>query len=186
MHRRVLLSIIFLLIFGCACTVPLYKVAPIPKDKPIEAGQTATQNSLEITASAVLDDEVAFERFDANLLLAGILVVDVQLANRATAPTKSLSFEVQDATGKRFSLLSEKKELSRVMKFEGVRLYPVLGKQETLEQLQAITLPKKITLSANEEKRGVLYFHAKQDVAQLKGLVLSVKGTSPMIRIPLN
>jgi hypothetical protein len=183
--RRV--SLIFTVCLSLsACSVPLYKVAPIPKNSPIEAGQTATQNSLEVVAAALLDDDKAFERFEANLLLAGILVVDIQLKNQGNSPTKSLSFEVQDATGKRFQLLSEKKELSNLMKFEGVRVYPILGKQETLEQLAAIALPKKITLAAQEEKRGVLFFHAKQDVAQLKGLVLSVKGTSPTIRLSLN
>ncbi len=169
-----------------ACSVPLYKVAPIPQNTPIEARQTVTANSLEITASALTEDDQAFERFGTNLPLAGIVVVDVRLANRANAATKSLTFALQDASGTKFSLLDAKKELKQVMKFEGVRLYPIEGKQKTLEQLQAIALPKKLALAAQEEKRGVLFFYAKQDVAQLKGLVLLVKGTVPPLRLPLN
>lgn len=168
-----------------ACSVPLYKVAPIPQNTPIEAGQTATSNGLAVTASALTEDDQAFERFDTNLPLAGIVVVDVHLVNRANEKTKSLTFALQDASGKGFSLLDAKKELKQVMKFEGVRLYPVEGRKETLEQLQAIALPKKLALAAQEEKRGVLFFHAKQDVAQLKGLVLLVKGTAQPLRLPL-
>ncbi len=169
-----------------ACSIPLYKVAPIPQNTPIEAGQTSTANSLEITASALLEDDKSFERFEANLPLAGIVVVDLKLLNRASAATKSLTFELQDASGKKFPLLDAKKELKQVLKFEGVRLYPIEGKQETLDQLQSIALPKKLTLSAQEARRGVLFFHAKQDVAQLKGLILLVKGAAQPIRLPLN
>jgi hypothetical protein len=173
-------------LFLSACSVPLYKVAPLPQNTPIEAGQTATANSLEVTASALIEDDQAFARFDANLPLAGLVVVDIKLLNRTATPTKDLKFELQDATGKRFPQLEAKKALKQMMKFEGVRLYPIEGKRQTLEQLQAIALPKKLPLAAQEEKRGVLFFHAKQDAATLKGLVLTVKGSPQPIRLALN
>ena len=179
------LSLSFLF-FLSACSVPLYKVAPIPKNAPLESGQTATTNALEITAAALLDDDKAFERFETNLLLAGILAVDVKLVNRASTATKSLTFTLQDATGKRYSQLDAKKQLKQVMKFEGVRLYPIAGREQTLEQLQALALPKKLVLAAQEERRGVLFFHTKQDVAQLQGLVLVVKGGAQPLTLALN
>ena len=178
------MGIVWLSLCG-ACSVPLYKVAPLPGNTPTVAGATITANSLDVSASALLDDDISFERFEANLPLAGILVVDVKLLNRAAVSTKSLTFALQDASGKTFSVLDAKKELKQVMKFEGVRLYAKIGRQETLELLQSIALPKKLVLAAQEEKRGVLFFHAKQDLAQLKGLVLLVKGTAQPIRIPL-
>ncbi len=177
---------LFLFFLLSACSVPLYKVAPVPKNAPVESGQMATTNALEVTAAALLDDDKAFERFEANLLLAGILVVDVKLTNRANTATKSLTFTLQDATGKRFSQLDAKKKLKQMMKFEGVRLYAMAGRKQTLEQLQAISLPKKLVLAAQEERRGVLFFHAKQDVAQLKGLVLTIKGGAQPLTLPLN
>jgi hypothetical protein len=119
-------------------------------------------------------------------LLAGIVVVDLKLLNRANTATKTLSFALQDATGRKFSPLKPDKQLKQVMKFEGVRLYPIEGKRQTLEQLEALALPTKLTLAAQEEKRGVLFFHAKQDVAQLRRLVLLVKGTPQPLRLPLN
>ncbi len=168
----------FLLFLLPACSVPLYKVTPIPTNTQITAGNTASADSLEVTASALLDDDQAFARFEANLPLAGIVVVDIYLANRAQQKTKSLTFELQDASGKKLALLDAKKQLKQVMKFEGVRLYPVEGRKQTLAQLQAIALPKKLVLGAQEEKRGVLFFSTKRDAAQLKGLVLLVKGTT--------
>ncbi len=170
---------ILLALFFSACSVPLYKVAPIPTNPQITAGNTASANSLEVTAAALLDDDQSFARFEANLPLAGIVVVDVYLVNRAQEKTKSLTFELQDASGKKLALLDAKKQLKQVMKFEGVRLYPVEGRKQTLEQLKAIALPKKLILGAQEEKRGVLFFSAKQDAAKLQGLVLLVKGPVP-------
>ncbi len=168
-----------------ACSIPLYKVAPLPQNTPIVAGSTATANSLEVTASALTEDDISFERFGTNLPLAGIVVVDIRLANRANERTNPLTFELQDANGKRLASLDAKKELKRVMQFEGVRVYAKEGKQQTLDQLQAIALPKKLTLAPQEERRGVVFFQAKQDVAPLKGLVLLVKGTAQPLRLPL-
>ena len=114
-----------------------------------------------------------------------MIAVDIKLVNRSNQSITSLKFELQDATGRRFSALEPKKALKAVMKFEGVRLYAIEGKQQTLAQLQAIALPKKLTLTAQEERRGVLFFQAKQDVAQLKGLTLVVKGAPEPISVPL-
>ncbi len=183
--RPLALSLLLPLLLG-ACSVPLYKVAPLPQNVPIEGGQTVVANSLEVTASALTEDDQAFERFETNLPLAGIVVVDLKLVNRASESTKVLKFELQDSTGKSFPLLDAKKQLKKMMKSDGVRLYAVAGRQQTLEQLQAVALPKKLSLAAREEKQGVLFFHAKRDVAQLKGLLLIVKGGKQPVTLPLN
>ena len=168
-----------------ACSVPLYKVAPIPQNTPLEAGQTVSGKGLEVTAAALTEDDKSFARFDANLPLAGVIAVDIKLVNRSNQALAALKFELQDATGRKFSYLEPKKVLKAVMNFEGVQLYTIEGKQQTLEQWQAITLPKKLTLAAQEERRGVLFFQAKQAVAQLKGLTLWVKGGPQPISVLL-
>ena len=172
-------------LFLSACQGPLYNVAPIPQASPIESGKSAVNNVIEVTAAALLDDDQVFERFDANLVLAGIIVVDVNVVNRSSQAL-NLKFELHDAEGKNFSQLESKKSLDRVIKFEGIRAYSRLGKQEALEQLEAISIPKKITLPAQQQKRGVLFFNAKRDAAQFRGLRLTVKGIKEPIQIILN
>jgi hypothetical protein len=174
------------LIFAGACSVPLYKVAPLPNQMPPQAGQTTMTNALEVTASALTNDDLAFERFEANLPLAGIVAVDVQITNRASERTKSLTFTLHDASGKKFSSMDAKTFLKRLMQFEGVRVYAKTGRQETLAQLQAITLPKKITLAAQESRKGVLFFHTKQPVTSSSSFILSVDGTAQPLRLPLS
>ncbi len=163
----------------------MYQIAPIPQALPIESGQSASNNFIEVTASALLDDDKVFERFDANLVLAGIIAIDVNLMNRSNQ-SLTPKFELRDAEGRNYSQLESKRELDQVMKFEGVRVYSKLGKQETLEQLEAIALPKKMTLPSQQQKRGVLFFNTKRDVAQLHGLRLMVKGIKEPIQISLN
>lgn len=172
-------------LFLSACQGPLYNVAPIPQASPIESGKSASNNVVEVTAAALLDDDQVFERFDANLVLAGIIVVDVNIVNRSSE-SFNLKFELHDADGKNFSQLEAKKSLDRVIKFEGIRAYSRLGKQESLEQLEAIAIPKKITLPAQQQKRGVLFFNARRDASQLRGLRLTVKGIKEPIQLLLN
>jgi hypothetical protein len=172
------------LVLAGACSVPLYKVAPIPNSPASNVGPTITINSLDVTASALTNDDQAFERFEANLPLAGIVAVDVQITNRATERTKSLTFALADANGRTFPMLDAKTLLKRMMQFEGVRVYARRGQQETLAQLQAITLPKKFALAAQESRKGVLFFHTKQPVTSSSSFVLSVNGTAQPLRIP--
>ncbi len=172
------------IIFLNSCQGPLYKVANIPQASTIDSGKSASNNLIEITASALQDDDKAFERFDANLVLAGIVAVDVNLVNRS-AQTLNPKFELRDSEGRNFPQLESKKELNQVMKFEGVRAYSKLAKQETLEQLEAIAIPKKFTLLAQQQKRGVLFFNAKRDAAKLSGLRLTVKGMKEVIQVNL-
>lgn len=167
-----------------ACSVPLYKVAPMPKNEVLVGGQTATVDGLEVTAKAFAEDDEAFARFDTNLPLAGILAVEVKLLNRA-GPIGNLSFALREANGQSLARIEPKKALKAVMKFEGVRLYPIEGKQQTLDQLQVQALPKKFMLVAQEERRGLLFFQAKRDVAQLKSLTLEVKGGKQVVTLPL-
>lgn len=173
-------------IFFClACSVPLYQVAPIPKNLPPETTQTASREGLEVSAAAVTEDDQSFARFDTNLPLAGIVVVDIKLANHSHQATRSLKFVLQDATGRKFSALEPKAALKRIMEFEGVRVYPIEGKEQTLAQLQAIALPKKMTLAAQAEKHGVLFFHVRQDAAKIKALTLRVEAGKQTITLSL-
>jgi hypothetical protein len=172
------------LLFLNSCQGSLYKIAPIPQALPIESGKSASNNILEITAAALLDDDKVYERFEANLPLAGIVAIDVNLVNRSNQALNP-KFELHDAEGRNFSQLESRQELERVMNFEGVRAYSKLGKQETLEQLEAIAIPKKMSLPAQQQKRGVLFFNVKRDAAKLNGLRLTVKGMKDELQINL-
>ncbi len=184
-HTLFLAFSLSLFLLLSSCSVPLYKVAPIPQNSAIVDGKTGTTQGLEITAAALFDDDKSFERFASNLPLAGIIAVDVYLKNNSAATLKP-KFSLRDSAHQNLSLLDAKNVLKQMMKFEGVRAYVKEGKQLTLDQLSAMALPKKIEIGPQSEKRGVLFFRAKVDAMKLDGLRLEVGGLAAPIIIPIN
>lgn len=174
---RMFFSSFLLLNFFSACSVPLYKVAPLPQNIATESGTTQSTNSFEISASAIIDDDKAFERFEANLPWAGIVAVDVKITNRSNRELQP-KFELRDDAGKKYSPIEAKQELKRLMNFEGVRVYAREGREKTLERLSEVMFPKKFNLAVQSDRQGVLFFNTKKDVTLINGLILIVKDGS--------
>src|SRR5262245_64768123 len=63
-----------------ACGGRLYKVAPLPAGAPPEIS-TSNVGGLNIGAVA-LDGQQSYERFEANLPLAGVIAVDVKMIKK--------------------------------------------------------------------------------------------------------
>lgn len=170
-----------LLIVCCACGGRLYNVTPLPATTtPLPPTNSST--GFNISAKA-LDGDLSLERFDANLPLAGVIAVDVQLANQtsATVNSASLKFELRDANGKPLKPLTPKNALKRVMRFYGNSVYRIDARQRTIESYEATGLPLASAISSQEERRGVLFFETGRGTIRLDGLTLSISGgTSPM------
>ena len=180
-----LIILLTLSFFLTACSVPLYKIAPIPQNSIVIDGKIFKAEGVEISASALVDDDKSFERFESNLPLAGIVAVDIYLKNTSPVSLKP-KFSLRDATNQKLSLLDAKNVLKRMMKFEGVRAYVKEGKQLSHDQLSAMALPKRFEIGSQSERRGVLFFRSKTDVMKLTGLRLEVDGLKMPINIPIN
>ncbi|HZS04883.1 MAG TPA: hypothetical protein VFD58_08625 [Blastocatellia bacterium] len=169
------------------CSGQLYKVAPRPVVSPSDFPAGTASGNLEVSAFALTDDDRAFEQFGANLPLAGLVAVDVKLTNRTASPinSRSLRFELSDATGAKFKQLEPKKALGRLMKFYGVRFYALEARRVTRERFETLSLPLAAPLAPQEERRGLLFFEVKRDVAGLVGLTLSIAGKDRTIPAPV-
>lgn len=168
-----------------ACSGQLYKVATPPKIAPPSLAAAAT--GLSAAARAINSDE-AMEQFDANLLLAGLVAVDVRLANRAAAPTQFalLRPELHDSSNTLFKLLTPKLALKRVMRYYGNRLYAKAAYAQTLASYEALALPLTATLAQEEERRGFLFFETKADATTLNGLTLTLNGLPVPLTLKLD
>ncbi len=175
-----------LLITCCGCGGRLYNVAPLPSTAPTLPPANKT-NSFNIGAK-VLDGDLSLERFDANLPLAGVIAVDVQLANQTSAAINSalLKFELRNAGGKPLKPLTPKNALKRVMRFYGNSFYRIDARQRTIESYEATGLPLASAISAQEERRGILFFETGRGTTKLDGLTLSISGGTSPISIKLN
>jgi hypothetical protein len=170
------------------CGTRLYDVAAVPKAMPAGAVAGVTAKGLEVSAAALAEDDEAFARYGGNLPLAGVVAVDVRVANRADKELKTggLKFELRDAAGKRLKQIDAKKALKRLMKLNQIETYLIEAHRRTREDFAATALPRSATLEPQGEVRGVLFFDAKRDAAKLGPLTLTVKGGATPIQLQLN
>src|SRR5215831_14742847 len=129
-----------------ACGGKLYKVAPLPAGAPPEIS-TSNVGGLNIGAVA-LDGQQSYERFEANLPLAGVIAVDVRMINKSesTIMTKSLKFELRNASGATLKQIAPKKALGVVMKYYGDKFYANLAYRRTLEDYESVSLKQGVSI----------------------------------------
>ena len=185
MNNAIRHVVLFACIACCACGGQLYKVAVPPKLAPPFLASDA--NGLNAAARALTGDE-ALGQFDANLLLAGIVAVDVQLANRAQTPAQLAAFnwQLQDSANTLFKPLLPKQALKRVMRHYGNTLYLRAGYAETLANYETLALPLTVTLAAQQELRGFLFFESKYEATGSTGLTLTGNLAGQPLRLKLN
>ncbi len=164
------------------CGGQLYKVAPLPRSRP-PAIATANAIGLNIGASA-LDGERSVEQFEANLPLAGVIAVDVNLVNQSNGliSAKRLRFELNDRKG--FKEIQPKKALSKVIDYYGDSFYRVDARKRTQENYEAIALKLDGVMAPGDTRRGFLFFEA--DVKNIGELILTVTGAGAPISVTVS
>lgn len=179
--------LLFLPLLAVGCSGQLFKVAPRPVSATTELTATSAPGNIEVSAYAFTDDDRAFTQFGANLPLAGLLAVDIKLVNRtvATLNTKSLRFELRDGSGTKFKQIGAKKALKRLIEYYDMGFYLLAARRRTLADLEALALSSDIPLTAQEERRGMLFFATKRDAASLTGLTLTITSRDKSLPSPV-
>jgi hypothetical protein len=168
-----------------ACGGRLYKVAPLPTSAPPEISM-GNGGGLDIGAVA-LDGERSYERFEANLPLAGVIAVDVKMINKSEAPimTDSLKFELRNASGAALKRIAPKKALGVVMKYYGDRFYAKIAYRRTLDDYESVALKRGSAVEPEREIRGIVFFQSKRGTTSVDGLILSVAGLAAPVNVQL-
>ncbi len=184
--RKRMLSIIplcLLLIASAGCGGQLYKVAPLPSAAP-PALPAETAPGINI-GFAVLDGDQALERFEANLPLAGVIALDVRLANNTEVAIKpgALKFALRDGAGTTLKPLAPKKALSSVMKYYGNSFYLKSAYRRTLSDYQSVAFDLSREIEPRSERRGIIFFQTKRDTTNLTGLALTVTGPAGPVNV---
>src|SRR5919199_914621 len=104
---------VLLLTVGCGGS--LYKVKPVVKAPITEAMGSARAGGLSVRAQPLLTEEESQELFEANLPLAGLLPVRVEIGNESGAPValERARFRLRDAEGREWKARSAKQAVSR-------------------------------------------------------------------------
>jgi hypothetical protein len=193
-HIAIRISLLALLTtFLAACAGPLFKVKPAIELPPLPTNAArATGGGLTIRTAPLLSDEASQELFEANLPLAGVLAVRVELdyeTGGVPLEWKKVRFHLRDREGHEWKLLSAKQAVSRILKANDIYLYNPNSRKEFEKEFSSYGIDLKTPLTAAERRRqGFLFFQtpSKEPLRTTSGLILSVSGLSQPLELPLN
>ncbi|MCI0662654.1 MAG: hypothetical protein L0220_16430, partial [Acidobacteria bacterium] len=177
---------LMLAIFSGGCGGQLYKVAPLPASRPPEIS-TSNSNGLDIGAAA-LDGDQSLAQFEANLLMAGVIAVDLRVVNRSqeTFDANKLRYELSDGRGRKLKQITSEKALSRVMKFYGNSFYTLEARRKTRADYESVAFKSTGTLAPQGERRGLLFYEINKKRDDPGNLTLLVTGTANPITLQLS
>ncbi len=144
-----------------------------------------------IRVAPLLSDEESQELFEANLPLAGVLPLRLEVEHESGLPVelKQARFRLRDGEGKEWRLLSPKQAMSRILKANDVYVYNPNSHKQFEREFAAYVIDLKTPLSAADPRRqGFLFFQTpnKEPVASPRGLTLLCERLPQPVEIVLN
>jgi hypothetical protein len=177
------------LALSASCGGSLYKVKP-KIDAPVEGGREALTGAFTIRAAPLLADEESQELFEANLPLAGLLPVRVEMANTGAAPLsfERVRFRLRDAEGREWKFRTPKQTVARILESDQVYLYNPNSRRAFEESIAQHSFDLKTPLEPAGRRRGLLFFQTpkKEQLGDPRGLVLTVEGLPEPVEVIFN
>jgi hypothetical protein len=180
------------LVFATSCSGSLFKVKPAAALSPMPSTVASVNlGSISFRAAPLLTDEESQELFEANLHLAGLLPVRVEINHNSgdAVEMKKVRFRLTDGTGVKWNAVSAKQAIARILKANGVSIYNPSSRKTFEHEFRSYELDLKSPLTHNEGRRqGLIMFLApeKAPVSSPRGLVLTIEGLSQPATIRLN
>lgn len=188
-----------LLVCGCGKltnraipTITLFKVKDVSTLPALPASApSADLGTVTVRAAPLLTDEETQELFEANLQLAGLLPVRVEMIHNSgeAMELKRLKFRLQDSSGTEWKLISMKAAVSRILKSNGITSYNPNARKTFTEEFRTYEFNLKTPLTHEERRRhGLIIFLApqKEPVSSPHGLTLSIQGLAQPVSLKLN
>jgi hypothetical protein len=171
-----------------ACMGKPFDVKTVPRVDPGAIGPAARLDGLSVRAEAIWDENWLLEVFDANLILAGVLPVRVDLENPGANPldVRKLKLEVTDADGSRFKRLDPKKARKTIEGYYGITIRNKTGDEIYKADFQATALDLKTALAPGEHRQGFVFFaFPKSAPRRPVTATLAVDSKDGAARVPL-
>jgi hypothetical protein len=170
----------------------LFKVKPATELPPLPANShTSEASGLTFRVAPLLSEEELQDLFEANLPMAGILPVrlEINMQSGAAIELKRARFVVRDSQNRSWKLLSSKQAVSRIMKANEIKLYNPHSKKQFESDFSAYAFDTKGQLDSNHPRRsGFLFFQTpdKRPVDNSQKLTLVIERLPQPASIPLN
>ena len=186
------LILVGLVMFAASCGGSLFKVKPAIDLPPLAANaKSANAGGVTLRVAPLMSDEASQDLFEANLPLAGILPLRMEIAFESGVPVeiKRARFRLTDATGREWKAISPKSAVSRILKANDVYAYNPNSRKQFEKEFAAygIDLTKPLS-NENRRTQGFLFFEApnKETVASPQGLTLRVERLPQPLELKLN
>ena len=182
----------FALVFTSSCGGSLFQVKPIAELPPMPATVASVNlGTISFRAAPLLTDEESQELFESNLQLAGLLPVRVEIHHNGgdAIEMKKVRFRLSDAAGTKWSAISARQAIARILKANDVFLYNPSSRKTFEHEFRAYELDLKSPLTHSEGRRqGFVIFLApeKTPVSSPRGLVLTIEGLAQPATLNLN
>jgi hypothetical protein len=185
-------ALVLTVLFTSSCGTSLFKVKPVSQLPPMPPTvASANLGSISFRAAAMLNDEQSQELFEANLQLAGLLPVRVEIKHNGgeAIELRKVRFRLTDGAGTKWKTISAKQAIARILKANDVFLYSPSSRKTFEQEFRAYELDLKAPLTKSEGRReGLVIFLAagKAPVSSPRGLVLTIEGFTQPVTLNLN
>ena len=147
-----------------SCAASLYKVKPVVELPPLASdSKSANAGGVTVRVAPLMSDEEGQDLFEANLPLAGILPVRLELVfdSGVAVETKKVRFRLRDGDGREWKLLSPKAAVGRILKANDVYAYNPNSRKQFEKEFVAYAIDLKSPLSDAERRhQGFVFLSA--------------------------
>ena len=162
-----------LLLAGCGGGKPFNVKSgvtlPALTDAPL-----AEQSGVRMQAAAVRDEDYLLAIFDANLMMAGVLPVNLTITNQRaeSLDLRKARFEVHSLDGHVYKAADGKRAFARLIKYYGISTYNKSGYKKSREDFAAYAFDTEKPLAMGESRQGMVFFIVPDGVIRAAGLKL--------------
>ena len=181
-----------LLLLSTSCGGSLFKVKPVVELPPLAGNvKSASAGGVTVRVAPLMTDEEIQDLFEANLALAGILPVRMELVFESGVPVelKKVRFRLRDGDGREWKFVPAKSAVGKILKANDVYAYNPSSRKRFEEEFVAYGIDLKSPLSESDRRhQGFLFFETpkKEPVETSRGLVLVIERLPQPVEIPLN
>jgi hypothetical protein len=159
-----LIPVLLLLLLFAGCGTPFR----VPDQVRMPVGGPhgrADDPTISVIASILTDEDEMLNLFRANMRLARLLPVYVEMKNNDdfSVELRRIRIEADDSTGTRFAYLESKQVITRLYDYYGIRFYPTNPRKEFEARFKQIGFDWSRPLTAGENRRGYVFFELPRD-----------------------
>jgi hypothetical protein len=186
------ISLVAVALLTTSCAGSLFRVKPVVELPPLTGDiKTANAGGAAIRVAPLLTDEESQELFEANLPLAGVLPLRMELVFESGVPVeiKRVRFRLRDGAGREWKVIPAKAAVSRILKANDIFAYNPNSRKQFEKEFTAYAIDLKEPLSPSDRRRtGFLFFQAPKNepIESPRNLVLLVERLPQTVELKLN